>query len=153
MRLEQRIGRIDRVGQKKDRVMVINIHVANSVDSRVLSVIKKKLEIIANSVFAPGEIVSAIPGRREPIGLYSEEAIAQELATSTSVIDSVKMNQSIESMDYDALSSVNLSFCDPSLLQKEAARLQARSIVAAKGWIERVEGDSTICQKTLKYYS
>jgi hypothetical protein len=153
MRLEQRIGRIDRVGQKKDHVRVVNIHVANSIDSRVLSVINKKLDIIANSVFAPGEIVSAVPGKREPFGLYSEEAIAQEVAAGSSLIESLKMNQSIESIDYGALNSVNLSFCDPSVLSKEAERLQPQSIVAAKDWIERMEGDSTKCQQTLKYYS
>ncbi len=153
MRLEQRIGRIDRVGQQKDHVRIVNIHVANSIDSRVLSVINKKLEIIANSVFAPSEIVSAIPGTREPFGLYSEEAIAQEVAAGSSLIESLKMNQSIESIDYGALSSVNLSFCDPSVLRKEAERLQPQSIVAAKDWIKRMEGDSTKCQQTLKYYS
>jgi len=153
MRLEQRIGRIDRVGQKKDQVKVVNIHVTNSIDSRVLSVIKKKLEIIANSVFAPGEIVSDVPGKHQPLGLYSEEAIVQEMATGSSLIDSFKMNQCIESMDYDALSSVNLSFCDPSVLRKEAKGLQAPSIVAAKGWTERVRGDASKCQTALKYYS
>ena len=43
MRLEQRIGRIQRLGQKKSKVTVINLVVEDSVEDRVLEVLTDKL--------------------------------------------------------------------------------------------------------------
>lgn len=47
MKLEQRIGRIDRIGQKKD-VKVFNFVIKNSIEERVRELIEVKLEIIKN---------------------------------------------------------------------------------------------------------
>lgn len=53
MRLEQRIGRIDRIGQAHD-VKVINFQIKDTVEQRVRDVIESKLAII-KSEFADGE--------------------------------------------------------------------------------------------------
>src|SRR5205814_613615 len=45
MRLEQRIGRVDRIGQAKNEVVAYNMIVAGSVDERMIRVVKKKLEL------------------------------------------------------------------------------------------------------------
>lgn len=47
MKLEQRIGRIDRIGQKKD-VKIFNFIIKNSIEERVRELIEVKLEIIKN---------------------------------------------------------------------------------------------------------
>jgi hypothetical protein len=46
MKIEQRIGRLDRIGQKKD-VMVFNFVVKNTVEERVRDILEEKLERIA----------------------------------------------------------------------------------------------------------
>lgn len=53
MRLEQRIGRIDRIGQKHD-VKVVNLQLEDTVEQRVRSVIEEKLERIRRE-FDDGE--------------------------------------------------------------------------------------------------
>ena len=53
MRLEQRIGRIDRIGQKHD-VKIINFQLADTVEQRVRDVIETKLETIKEE-FNDGE--------------------------------------------------------------------------------------------------
>lgn len=49
MMLEQRIGRVDRIGQK-NRVIAYNMLTDNSVDSRVYEVIVEKLDVIINQL-------------------------------------------------------------------------------------------------------
>ncbi len=44
-KLEQRIGRIDRIGQKKD-VLIFNFHLKNTVEDRVRSILETKLSLI-----------------------------------------------------------------------------------------------------------
>ena len=44
-RLEQRIGRIDRIGQEKD-VLIFNFHLKNTVEDRVRQILETKLDII-----------------------------------------------------------------------------------------------------------
>lgn len=53
MRLEQRIGRIDRIGQEHD-VKVINLQLADTVENRVREVIETKLDVIRRE-FSAGE--------------------------------------------------------------------------------------------------
>ncbi|HHY32852.1 MAG TPA: DEAD/DEAH box helicase [Firmicutes bacterium] len=53
MRLEQRIGRVDRIGQEHD-VKVINLQLADTVENRVREVIENKLDIIRRE-FCAGE--------------------------------------------------------------------------------------------------
>ena len=45
MRLEQRIGRIDRLGQKADKVLIWNILYANTIDSRIYLRLYDKLDL------------------------------------------------------------------------------------------------------------
>jgi superfamily II DNA or RNA helicase len=53
MRLEQRIGRIDRIGQERD-VLIINFQLYDTVEQHVRDVIESKLEIVRNE-FNDGE--------------------------------------------------------------------------------------------------
>jgi SNF2 family DNA or RNA helicase len=57
MILEQRIGRVDRIGQEKNEVEIFNIVVDGSIDERVWRVLSKKLAAIDQSVFAPQPIL------------------------------------------------------------------------------------------------
>jgi superfamily II DNA or RNA helicase len=45
MRLEQRIGRVDRLGQKADKVIIWNIFYANTIDSRIYQRLYEKLDL------------------------------------------------------------------------------------------------------------
>ena len=49
MRVEQRIGRVDRVGQEHP-VLVFNFHVRGSIESRILEVLDQRINLFENSI-------------------------------------------------------------------------------------------------------
>lgn len=57
MRVEQRIGRIDRVGQKADRLSVIHLKVKDTIEERIYDRLHDRLMLFANSL---GDLESVI---------------------------------------------------------------------------------------------
>lgn len=53
MEMEQRIGRIDRIGQKAKKIFIHNLFIENSIEERILSRLYKRIEIFKHSI---GEI-------------------------------------------------------------------------------------------------
>jgi SNF2 family DNA or RNA helicase len=50
MRVEQRIGRIDRIGQKAESIAIVNFHVLDTIDGRVFEHLHNKIRIFEDSV-------------------------------------------------------------------------------------------------------
>ncbi|MBD3375025.1 helicase [candidate division KSB1 bacterium] len=59
MRVEQRIGRIDRLGQKADKIMIWNILYDGTIDSRIYDRLYKRLNIFENSLGGLEPIIGA----------------------------------------------------------------------------------------------
>jgi superfamily II DNA or RNA helicase len=79
MRVEQRIGRIDRVGQRAQRLSIINFKVKNTIEERLYDRLHSKLERFANSL---GDL-EAIIGKEVQqltVGLLSKELTPEEEA-------------------------------------------------------------------------
>lgn len=57
MVVEQRIGRIDRIGQQSPRIVIVNLVIENSVEEYVLQRILDKIQIFKNSIGEMDEIV------------------------------------------------------------------------------------------------
>lgn len=77
MRVEQRIGRIDRVGQREKRLSIVNFKVVNTIEERLFERLHTKLEMFANSL---GDL-EAIIGRKVQeltVALLSRELSAEE---------------------------------------------------------------------------
>ncbi len=153
MKLEQRAGRIDRLGQEKDKVRIVNIRVLNSIDDRVLSVMKRKLDIISNSVFSPGPIL-ATEGRH-PKGprMYDDDSVVHELDAGSRLVDAFRLNETLESRDYDALEFVDKRLCDPLRLAKTAGSIRPETLVQQSQWITGVTRRSKAIAELLRYYS
>ncbi len=60
MRLEQRIGRIQRLGQRRKRVTVVTIVVKNSVEERVYEVLEKKLLMFSHVIGETEQILGRL---------------------------------------------------------------------------------------------
>jgi len=121
MILEQRIGRIDRVGQVKSSVDIENITVAGSIDERVLMVLSKKLAAIAQSVFAPQPILESISvGVSAPSEslIVDDAALAAEERRGLELITALTESSKIKLDDYNVLSGIDSKFCDPALLRQ-----------------------------------
>ena len=50
MKVEQRIGRIDRFGQESDRIRIYNLVIENSIESRILARLYDRIEIFKHSI-------------------------------------------------------------------------------------------------------
>lgn len=52
MRIEQRIGRIDRFGQKSDKIIVVNLFIADTVDEEIYDRLYKRIRLVEDGVGA-----------------------------------------------------------------------------------------------------
>lgn len=52
MRVEQRIGRIDRIGQKAVKIVIINFQILDTIDGRIYEHLYRKIEIFEHSIGA-----------------------------------------------------------------------------------------------------
>jgi SNF2 family DNA or RNA helicase len=50
MRVEQRIGRIDRLGQKADRISIINFSLVDTIEERILDLLYERINIFKESI-------------------------------------------------------------------------------------------------------
>jgi len=77
MRVEQRIGRIDRVGQKSETLTIVHFKVADTIEERVYDRLHEKLLMFENSV---GDLEAVLAEETEKLGraLLSRELSVEE---------------------------------------------------------------------------
>ena len=73
MRLEQRIGRIDRIGQKADVLRIYNLYCQNTIEDRILERLYERVKIFENSIGDMEDIVG------QPIQDLAVEILNPEL--------------------------------------------------------------------------
>jgi len=153
MKLEQRIGRIDRVGQEKTWIRIVNILVEGSIDERVLSVINKKLAAISGSIFAVDGIVES--ARRAEQLLYDSTALSEELSESEKLIRVLDQNRSISNKDYEVIKFFKPEYCQPGVM-RHTAREGTPWIGSGKSsqlWLDAVREDGKRIRELLDYFA
>ena len=60
MRIEQRIGRLDRLGQKSDRISIINFFQEDTIEDRILKRLYERIELFERSIGGMEEILGDI---------------------------------------------------------------------------------------------
>jgi SNF2 family DNA or RNA helicase len=154
MKLEQRIGRIDRVGQKKDWIQIVNILVQGSIDERVLSVINRKLETISGSIFAADGIVRSKPSAEQQ--LYDSAAISEEISEGERLIRTFDQNNPITNNDYECLPNLEVGYCLPQMMRQAGQNAELPWIEqsdAGRVWLNTVKKDGHEIQTLLDYFS
>src|SRR5205814_7776401 len=61
MRVEQRIGRIDRLGQRFSNIRIINLHYADTVEADVYQALRSRISIFENVVGGLQPILTKLP--------------------------------------------------------------------------------------------
>jgi len=153
MKLEQRIGRIDRLGQKKPWIGIVNLVVQGSIDERVMSVISRKLTAISGSVFAADGILESTTEAEQ---LYDSSALSEELNESERLVRVLDNNSPIENKDYAVLKAINIKYCRPEMLRRAARRRSIDWIASgksAKRWLNKVRSDGQRVLELLSYFS
>lgn len=110
MRVEQRIGRIDRLGQRHPIVRIVNLHYRNTVESDVYIALRKRIGLFESVVGRLQPILAQLPRTISAAVLRgsqsTEESRAQVAAQVTGQIDAVSAQAS--GLDLDVLSDDTL---------------------------------------------
>lgn len=129
MRVEQRIGRIDRIGQQKERILIWNFFYKDTLDDRIYDRLFKRLDIFRTSL---GDL-EAVLG--EKIKRLSYELLSHELSPE----------QELQKIEQTRLAIANEKQ-NQEYLEEEAAGLVAhgdyvlRRVAAAKEMRRYIEG-------------
>ncbi len=115
MRVEQRIGRIDRIGQKSDVIHIFNIFCSGTVEDRVLSRLYERIDIFKRSI---GNINDILGKEIENIALALMDA---ELTPKEK---EEKANEKIDALIADKLNKEQIEENAPRLLAFKDGILQ-----------------------------
>ncbi len=110
MVLEQRIGRVDRIGQDKDRVDAFNFHVSGSIDDRIMRVLSEKLGRIA---WTPLAVAPLQTGAAE---MFDEEVLKREVGDANQLATTLRLTDRIHFEDEPIIELIDLAACDPARL-------------------------------------
>jgi len=107
MRVEQRIGRIDRVGQQHPVIRIINLHYRGTVETDVYMALRKRIGLFQTVVGRLQPILAELPRRiTETVlrgGRLNEEVRAQVASLVVSRVDAIEAEPS--GLDLDLLGS------------------------------------------------
>ena len=121
MRLEQRIGRIDRVGQKSKNIEIHNFIVSGSVDDKILSILNKKLELVDQSVLSPSAIINVEKVQssvsEESTLSPSFQSLKSETKESEELIKAIQESSKIKLRDYSIVDKIEKKYCSPDKIQ------------------------------------
>lgn len=118
MKLEQRIGRIDRIGQKKD-VKIFNFVIKNSIEERVRELIEVKLEIIKNQ-FGEDQLRDILSTLQEDFSfdkIYFDAIVLREKESSS--LESIAQNMFEEAKKILEEDNFLIPFVNEDNLSKE----------------------------------
>lgn len=89
MRVEQRIGRIDRLGQRFDDIRIINLHYKDTVETEVYCALSSRIKLFEDMVGGLQPILSAVSKEIGAIALAGGSVDVEEMIGST--IDDVEL--------------------------------------------------------------
>ena len=100
MKVEQRIGRLDRVGQKSKTIQIVNFRISNTIEARVYSALHEKIFHFQNSI---GDLASIIGEETKRLAkdffiddLSSEELEQKAKEARIRISNQHEMNKEIE---------------------------------------------------------
>ena len=134
MRVEQRIGRIDRIGQKQDRIMIYNFFYEGSLDDRIYDRLFKRLDVFH---YALGDLEAVLGERIRRLTFdllshnLSENEEIEKIEQTRSAIAQQKQQQ--EELERDAVQLQ--AHGDYVLNRVTAAKELQRYINGASLWI------------------
>lgn len=100
MRVEQRIGRLDRLGQKAERISIINLAVENTIEDRILMRLYDRINVFRESIGDLEDILGEITGDLmvellDP-NLSDEERDQRSLAAELAIQNTQKQQEELE---------------------------------------------------------
>ncbi len=112
MRVEQRIGRIDRIGQKFDKLHIFNLCIIGSIEDRIYNRLYNKLNIFEESI---GELEPILGNLEKELNIseilnLSDEEIEKKLNLETLAMERKKLEISQHIKEFDKMLNNDLNF-------------------------------------------
>jgi len=102
MRVEQRIGRIDRLGQKVEKIAVVNLMYEDTVEADVYAALRNRIGLFTSVVGKLQPILSRLPHRIAEAALASREERTRLRANLLSTLEEEVAESESEAFDIDA---------------------------------------------------
>ena len=100
MRVEQRIGRIDRIGQQFQQIRIANMYYKNTVEADVYGVLRKRIGLFKKTIGSLQRIIALIDGKYKNIVLQSgrmTDAEAEQMLTEANESPGLDMDAMLAS--------------------------------------------------------
>jgi superfamily II DNA or RNA helicase len=121
MEVEQRIGRLDRIGQKSDKIFILNFSTPGTIESRILDKLMKRVGVFEHSI-----------GELEPI-LAEKFDRLNEIVVDFRLTDNER-----ERRINEAIAAVEQGKADEAQLEESSSKLQAEDQFGIKSVEERI---------------
>jgi len=160
MILEQRIGRIDRIGQEKNTIHIYNFIVEGSIDERIMDVLGEKLGLVRGSVLQTARVLSdktSVPLHdvTKISDVISSEVFNKEISHAHGLAKAIALSSEIIPEDYSILPNICEDFCTPEGVRVANEDLPAwlRGGEEAKRWLSTLDSESQALRARISYYS
>jgi len=108
MRVEQRIGRIDRLGQRFPEIRIINLHYRDTVEADVYHALRQRIQLFSQFVGKLQPILSRLPRAIGDATLATRAERDRKRATLVSDIDEEVRQAETQAFDLDAITDADL---------------------------------------------
>ncbi len=146
MVIEQRIGRIDRLGQKKTEIQVFNFLVRGGIDEHMMAILKSKLGLIKDTFASTEEVISE--GTR-PLSIaqhFSDSSTKEELDL---YIQGQRFYAQSQELDYELIELIDANSCECEDWKKTENWLN-NHITTSTGSKEAINNFSSIAMETIR---
>ena len=109
MRVEQRIGRIDRLGQKNAAIRIVNLHYEGTVETDIYRALRSRIGLFQSVVGPLQPILARLPGRIAQSVLAGEGRDARERANLVDAIEREASEGRDAGFDIDAVTQSDLA--------------------------------------------
>ena len=109
MRVEQRIGRIDRLGQKNAIIRIVNLHYEGTVESDIYRALRDRIGLFQSVVGPLQPILARLPGRISQSVLAGEGRDARDRANLVDAIEREASEHRDAGFDIDAVTESDLA--------------------------------------------
>jgi SNF2 family DNA or RNA helicase len=163
MRVEQRIGRIDRIGQKFDKLHIFNLCIVGSIEDRIYNRLYSKLGIFENSI---GELEPILGDLEKQLNIsklihlsaeeLDKQIHLQELALEREKSEIKMKNSEVEKLinddfNHQTKAELFLNQNKVSFLQEESKRIFVKFLEGNSiGFLELKDGTIKISSENLK---
>lgn len=110
MRVEQRIGRIDRLGQKHHDIQIVNLHYADTVETEVYLALRRRIGLFENVVGRLQPILARLPSLIQERVLEggAKDEVARQRAVNAIENETIRVQEDGSGFDIDAVTEVDL---------------------------------------------